>query len=80
MRTKSLWKKLGRFKNIQDEQGRIHFYSRVKPSGSDRVVIASNHNDEYCHAMPCYIFPNGEVKVVFHAKTIKSLVEFLEAK
>lgn len=82
MKSLSVWKKLNRFKTVDGNNGAMYFYSRQKTQGvNDRLIKLIEQDNGQCVALP--VFQNketGEETVVFHAKTIKQLVEFLENK
>ena len=81
MKLGSVESKLGKFKSVGNE-GAVWYYSRVKTEGTeDRLVKVIDQGNSKCIALP--VFQNketGEVRVAFHATTVKSLVEFLENK
>ena len=81
MKRNSIIKKLGHFQSVTDKDGHLCFYSRQKTEGIQDRIVKLFVQDGHCIALP--IFQNresGEETVVFHAKTIKSLVVFLENK
>ena len=81
MKTNSVTKKLGNFKSVTDKNGALCFYSRVEGRTQDRIVKVVDQEEGSCIALPIFINKEtGEEQVVFHATTIKSLVEFLENK
>jgi hypothetical protein len=69
-------KKLSKFRSYSGKHGHLIFQSR---SNLDKIVQLVNQ-DGQAIALPCYVDENGREEVAFHAKTIKSLVEFLENK
>lgn len=78
-KTKSVWKKLGVFKeNGPQENGARYFYSRVRTPQDKYVKIIEQENGN-CVALPIIMERDGTERVVFHATTIKSLVDFLKA-
>jgi len=79
MKTLSVIKKLSRFKSVSDEKA-TWYYSRKKSSGNDRLIKVIDQGSGKCFAAPVFQDNDGDVRVAFHATTIKSLVEFLERK
>ncbi len=77
MKLGSVSSKLGKFKSVTDRDGSMCYYSRVP---SNRIVKVVMQGDGECMAMPIFESKDGEQTVVFHARTIKSLVKFLENK
>ena len=75
MKTSSVYKKISRFQSVSDKDGNICFYSRADVKG--HIVKIVDQGNGNCVALPI-IEKDGEQKVLFHAKTIKSLVEHLE--
>jgi hypothetical protein len=77
MKLSSVLKKLARFKDIKDSKAQW-FYSRKKPTGNDRLIKVIDQGNGRCVALPVFQDDDGEVRVAFHATTLKSLVSFLE--
>lgn len=76
MKTQSVHGKLGRFKNVSTKRG-LAYYSRTKPQVGDRYVEVIDQNG-LAVCLPIIVEADGTERVVFSAKTIKSLVDFLE--
>lgn len=74
MKTKSVTKALSHFRSFQDNKRGMIYQSRANLGRIIRVV----DQDGTAVALPIYIDENGREEVAFHAKSIKSLVEFLE--
>ena len=79
MKLNSVFGKLGRFKHVHDAKRGHYFYSRQQPKGLDRMVRVIEQ-DGLAVCLPIFVEQDGTETVAFHAKTIKSLVDFLEAK
>lgn len=79
MNSNSVAKKLGVFKSVGNN-GAVYYYSRTKPTGTDRQVKVVQQENGNCIALPLFVEESGEERVVFHAKTIKSLVQFLQGE
>jgi hypothetical protein len=77
MKTSSVKKTLGRFKSVMGNDGSLYFYSRRENHGHRLIKVIDQ--GENCVALPITQQDDGQEQVIFHAKTIKSLVEFLEA-
>lgn len=73
MKFLSVIKKLSHFRAHQDAKGNHIFSSRV----SSHRYVKVYQQGENAIALPIYGQYNGEEQVAFHAKTIKSLIEFL---
>ena len=71
-------KRLGKFASLVDEKGHHYFYSRDNHVTTNRMVQVINQNGRAV-ALPLLVDNTGRKQVIFCAKTIKSLVEFLEA-
>lgn len=78
MKANTVFKKLGKFKSVQDSNGHFWFYSRKKPSGNDKMIQVIMQGEEKCVAFPVFVDNDGQKRNAFHATTVKSLVEFLE--
>jgi hypothetical protein len=78
MNSAKVIKELGRFKLVQSNTGSFYFYSRRLDHGHRMVKVIVQGDS--CLTMPITQQDDGQEKVVFHAKTIKSLVDFLEGK
>ena len=78
MKIESVHSRLGRFKSVSVESNKVTFYSRVQRS-PDRYVDVINQNG-MAICIPYVIEQDGTTRVVYHPKTIKGLVEFLEGK
>ncbi len=76
MKTKTVQQKLGRFRNYQDNKRGMIYQSRANLNKIIRVV----DQDGLAVCLPIEVEEGGNERIVFHAKTIKSLVEFLENK
>ena len=78
MKEKTLKSKLGKFKSVQDKNGDIIYYSRV--NNKRYVKVINDGVKAIALPMRVYFEIDGVelLEVAFHAKTIKSLVEFLE--
>ena len=79
MKLNTVLKKLGKFKDIKDSNAQW-FYSRKAPTGNDRLVKVIEQGNGKCIALPVFQDNDGEIRIAFHATTVKSLVEFLENK
>lgn len=77
MKTASVTSKLSRFKSVTDNNGNMIYYSRREDHGNRFIKVVNQ--GEYCAAFPMVSEPDGNQRLVFHAKTIKSLIQFLEA-
>lgn len=75
MKTASVIKALSKFRNWE-HKGNVFFQSR---SNLNRVIQVVDQNGSVI-ALPLQIDQDGNQTVAFHAKTVKSLVEFLENK
>lgn len=76
MKKETVFKKLGNFKSVQKKFNQTYFYSRVKTQGDDRAVLVVDQGTSIV-CLPLYVTNDGQETVAFHAKTIKSLIEFL---
>jgi|694.fasta_scaffold02549_42 hypothetical protein len=76
MKTQTVLKKLGHFRNFQDNKNRMVFQSGANLNRIVRVV------DHYgmAVALPIFVDQYGTEIVAFSAKTIKQLVDFLNNK
>lgn len=81
MKLSTVLNKLGHFKSVQDKNGNTIFYSRSTDARvNNRIVKVVNQDSGNCVALPILESSQGEQDVIFHAKTVKSLVQFLEGK
>lgn len=78
MKFQSVLGRLNRFGFTVDEKGHHYFWTRNE-AFKNRIIQVINQ-DGRAVALPMIIQPDGQQKVVFSAKTIKSLVDFLEGK
>ena len=79
MKFSNVIKKMSRFGFYVNERG-DHFFWTRNENLKNRIVKVINQNGRAI-ALPMFLYKQGESEqVVFHAKTIKSLVEFLEGK
>ncbi len=78
MKSKTVWAKLGRFRNHQDNKGAFIFTSRASQVVSRFVKVIDQGASLVC--LPVVIEADGTERVAFHAKTVKSLVDFLEGR
>ena len=78
MKTKSVWKQLGRFRNYSTDKNTFIFTSRREQTVTRFVQLKDQGGNAI--ALPVIVEADGNERVVFSAKTIKSLVEFLEGK
>lgn len=78
MKTQSVYKILGRFQCVSGKDGALVYYSRRKDHGNRIVKVIDQGT--HCIALPMIDHGNNDQRVVFHATTIKSLVEFLEMR
>ena len=76
MKKQTLLKKLGHFRSYTDSKGVLVFESSANPRKVVKVYDRYGTDDKL--ALPCYVEPERQPLVVFHAKSVKSLVEFLE--
>jgi len=74
MKTTSVHKALSKFRSWSDVKRGMVFQSRANDSKIIRVV----DQDGTAIALPLYIDEAGRETVAFHAKTVKSLVNFLQ--
>lgn len=79
MKTNSVIRKLSKFKSVSKSNLQTYFYSRKKHSGEDRAVLVVDQGGQAI-CLPVYVESNGCETVAFHAKSIKSLIEFLECQ
>lgn len=78
MKIESVFKRLGRFKSVGKDHRTITFYSRVQRSPDRFVDVIDQDGRAVC--IPYVVEQDGATRVVYHPKTIKGLVEFLEGK
>lgn len=78
MKFNSVIKKLGRFGFTVNDKGHYYFWTRNEKFKNRQVKLINQ--DGRAIALPMFVESDGEERVVFHAKTIKSLVDFLEGK
>jgi hypothetical protein len=76
MKKQTIEKKLGHFKNYTGVSGETVYQSQTNPCRSVKVYDKRNGGDNKL-AIPCFRSDGVEL-VAFHAKSVKSLVEFLE--
>ena len=76
MKTKTIQKKLGHFRNFQGSKNSFIFQSRFNDSKYVKVFDQNGN----AVALPIIIDKEGFEWVSFHAKTVKSIIEFLESK
>ena len=77
MKKQTLIKHLSRFRHHTDSRGVLVFESACNPRKVVKVYDRFGTDDKL--ALPCYIEPaERQPFVAFHAKSVKSLVEFLE--
>ena len=74
MNFNSVMRKLDQFCTIRDNAGNYMACSRVDQSRCVRVI----QNGRSAVAFPIVLESDGSERVAFHAKTIKSLIEFLK--
>lgn len=80
MKSNSVWAKLGRFRNHQDNKGAFIFTSRVPQNYRLGRMVKVVDQGENVVCLPIVVEADGTEHVAFHAKTIKSLVDFLEGR
>lgn len=78
MNKQTVFKKLGRFGSSQKTANQTYFYSRSEIGKTNQVLVVDQGSSVVC--LPIYVDEKGREEVAFHAKTVKSLVEFLEGK
>lgn len=78
MKIGSVHSRLGRFKSVSTEKNKVTFYSRVQRSPDRFVDVIDQDGRAVC--IPYVVEQDGATRVVYHPKTIKGLVEFLEGK
>lgn len=76
MTINSILKKLGRFGYMTTDKNTYVFWTR-NPEFKNRYVKVVDQNGRAV-ALPLFVDKDGNETVVFHAKTVKSLVQFLE--
>lgn len=76
MKTVSVFKKLGEYTG-RSKKGNTYFYSeKIK----NRAVVLYSKGEGNCFCVPIIREADGSERVVFHANSIKSLLDFLEGK
>lgn len=78
MKFENVIKKLSLFGFTVDAKGAYHFWTRNE-AYANRIVKVVNQ-DGRAVALPLYVDKDGIETVVFHATTIKSLVNFLKGE
>ena len=74
MKTNTVHSKLGHFRSWSGNKGEMIFQSRANLNRIIKVVDQGGN----AIALPCYVDENGQEVVAFHAKTIKSLIDFID--
>jgi hypothetical protein len=74
MKTNTVHSKLGHFRSYSGNNGEMIFQSRANLNRIIKVFDQSGN----AIAIPCFVDESGQEVVAFHAKTIKSLIEFLK--
>lgn len=80
MKSKAVWAKLGRFRNHQDNKSAFIFTSRDPQNYRLGRMVKVVEQGENAICLPIVVESDGTERVAFHAKTIKSLVDFLEGR
>ena len=78
MKFDNVIKKMSHFGCLVDAKGAYHFWTRNEAL-KNRIVKVVNQ-DGRAIALPMYVDKDGIETVVFHATTIKSLVNFLKGE
>jgi hypothetical protein len=76
VKTNSVIKKLGVFGFTVNKKGEWYFWTRNDKFSNRQVKVVDQ--DGRAIALPLFVDKQGNETVVFHAKTIKSLVNFLK--
>lgn len=76
MKTDSVIKKLSVFGFTVNDKGAYYFWTRNEAFANRQVKVVDQNGRAV--ALPMFVDKDGNETVVFHAKTIKSLVDFLK--
>lgn len=74
MKTKSAKSRLSKFRTVQVDHRTFRYSSRA----SDKRFVDVIDQNGTAVILPCVIEPDGKQRVVYHVKTLVSVVEFLE--
>ena len=78
MKFSNVIKKLSRFGFTVDENGAYWFWTRNNALANRQIKVINQNGSAI--ALPLFCDKSGQSRVVFHATTIKSLVQFLEGE